>query len=82
MIGRKYSDLRGGFLALISLIVRNNRPNLGNLACQGGIAEINFSLGEHFEDVPQGCPCVGGHTGVCVAAPGCFWTYSCIGWIF
>lgn len=83
VIGRKYSDLRGDFLALVFLIIRNKRPNLGTLSCQGGIAEINFSPREHFsENVPQGGPCVGGHACVCVAAPGCFRTYSCIGWLF
>lgn len=44
--GMKYRDSKGGFFALISLIIRNERPNLRTMTCQGEIAKTNSSLGE------------------------------------
>lgn len=67
MIGSKNNDLRGSFLALISLIIRNKRTYLGTLSCQRGVAEVEFSTGEHFG---EDAPCLVGYEGLCGAAPG------------
>lgn len=62
-MGRKYSVLKGGFFALISLIIRNKRPSLGTWCCQGETAEINSSLRESlvrrcFREALRGWSCM------------------------